>query len=465
LSSSLGSLALLAALGLVSEGVVAQAPKAPAAKAAPKAPAAKPAKPAAPAAKPAAPAAKPAAPAAPPKAAPAPPKAPAPAKAPPPAPPKAGGASPPPTPAPPAGPIAPLDPDGSRPAPPATPTAAPAPPPPPPKPVEGVPVYEADPKQKADAQREFLTAKNALGQKKLDQALEGFRKSYAIVASPNSRLMIGRTLAQLGRRADAYYELKETVALAERAARRDKRYEKAVAAARAELDELRARIGLLTITVTGEAPNPRVMVSGKPLPKDKWGEAVPVDPGNHNVMLMSDWGNESRVVRVDPGAELDVTIGPEQFAAKRKQPDKVVEPEPESKSFGEMITPQNTQEIIAYVLAGAGTVALVNFAVFGALANGKFSDLESECNEGGECPASLQGDADDGRTFQTVANVSAIGGALLFTAGVTLFVMSRTSSDREEEPPASTPESAKAKAARAPELLVGPTGVLLRGKF
>ncbi len=74
------------------------------------------------------------------------------------------------------------------------------------------------------------------------EALAAFRASYDMVPSPNSHLMIARTLRDRGDLVEAYAEYGKVVTEAEEAAQREARYRSAAEASRAERAKLRARL-------------------------------------------------------------------------------------------------------------------------------------------------------------------------------------------------------------------------------
>ena len=57
---------------------------------------------------------------------------------------------------------------------------------------------------KQQALQAYAEGKRAFGEGHFEEALSSFRSSYAALASPNSHLMIGKSLAEMGRLVDAY---------------------------------------------------------------------------------------------------------------------------------------------------------------------------------------------------------------------------------------------------------------------
>jgi hypothetical protein len=77
-----------------------------------------------------------------------------------------------------------------------------------------------------------------------------------------------------------------------------------------------------------------------------------------------------------------------------------------------------------WTAAGIGSLGLLSFGVFGALARSRYASLESHCNPL-PCPASEAGNVESGRSYQLVANVSLAVGISGAVTAVTLFVLGR----------------------------------------
>lgn len=100
--------------------------------------------------------------------------------------------------------------------------------------------------------------------------------------------------------------------------------------------EQQARVGWLTVRVSGECSDCSVELDAKPLPRAALGVAVPVDPGSHGLVLMRDGARiASTNLNVAPGARVDgKLVAPVQVVSARsaplaQQPQRSVEPEPE----------------------------------------------------------------------------------------------------------------------------------------
>src|SRR4051794_12153413 len=102
----------------------------------------------------------------------------------------------------------------------------------------GVAPAKATPVQREQAQSRFLKGRDLYNAKKYDAALVELTASLDIVASPNTRLYVGRCLRDMGRLVAAYAELGRTAVEAKELRGEDARYEKAAESATEERAKL-----------------------------------------------------------------------------------------------------------------------------------------------------------------------------------------------------------------------------------
>jgi hypothetical protein len=277
----------------------------------------------------------------------------------------------------------------------------------------GAPIASATDEQKAAAQEAFTDALAKAKAGKHEEALAGFRASHEIVASPNSRLMIARELAALSRFGEAYREAVVAARLAEEAAAADPKYADAVKGAQDDLAEFRAKVGFVKLDLRGIADS-EVVIAGRTITREEKPEPIAVDPGEVVVVSRSPRGQVTRKVNVAAGAEATVSFVDEPVAPP-------VKPEQKEEKSLHPFDMDDGQRITGTVVGGVGVAGMVLFGVFGGLHLAKYNDLEDQC-PGGACPASLEEEADTGRTFQTAANVSLVIGAVGLVAGAALLI-------------------------------------------
>src|SRR5690606_18050592 len=145
---------------------------------------------------------------------------------------------------------------------------------------EGASIKHASRSQKDKARKSYREGLEAYDAKQYDKALELLRESYATVASPNSLLVIARTLAQLDRLSEAYRELENAMRLAEELAKVDDKYQETVASAQKELEELSKKLALVVVQ-----PDTAVSIADAPVAHQDWGRPLPYAPGKLRVVV------------------------------------------------------------------------------------------------------------------------------------------------------------------------------------
>jgi hypothetical protein len=282
------------------------------------------------------------------------------------------------------------------------------------------------------ARDQFKKANDAYDAERYDEALAAFRSSYGTLASPNTRLMIGRTLVKLNQFPAAYEELERT---AREASEKGGKYDKAREAAMREIEQLRPRIGLLTVRVVDAPPGTLVTIGDRDYPAETIQAPLPVMPGGVTVQAMGGGRTSTASASLVPGGEgavdLVMTAAPEPGASPAAP-----SAPPASRSPSADVAPSEEGSSLrpwAYVAGGIGVAGFVTFGIFGAMNQSKFSDLEDNC-PGGTCPAELEDDIDSGRTYQTVANIGLAVGIVGVAAGATLFVLSMGGEQRASLP-------------------------------
>jgi hypothetical protein len=130
--------------------------------------------------------------------------------------------------------------------------------------------------------KKFEEGRKAFEAGKFEPALVAFKASLELLASPNTRLYIGRCYRSLGKTASAYVELKRAAAEAQDrlTATNEKRYGVTRDVANQEAAEIEKKVPHLSIAVPGGTPPGFVVkVDGKELPQAAWGIATETDPG------------------------------------------------------------------------------------------------------------------------------------------------------------------------------------------
>jgi hypothetical protein len=309
-------------------------------------------------------------------------------------------------------------------------------------------VDSATSEQSSQASDKYRAGTEAFEAGHFDEALALFRASYETVASPNSHLMIARTLSKMGKHRDAVVEIEETVNEADLASQKSDKYKKTAQTARTERDDMRRRVGYVIVDLEAA-----VTINGTPLPSPSLGEIL-ADPGKNEVVLRLPSGEEvRRVVEVTAGQKTHVALAPPagtavSVVAVAPAPAACPPAPPPVASGGGGID----QRTLAYVAGGIGVAGVATFAVFGLLDHSKYDDLKNRC-PGGRCGSDVMSEAETGRQYQTLANVSlGVGIVGLVTSAALLF----TAPSKHERP---------ATAGGTTRVAVGPGAVSVLGTF
>lgn len=298
----------------------------------------------------------------------------------------------------------------------------------------GVPIEKASKDQLKAAQRTFEAADLLYDAKRYQEAITAYRASYEIVASPNSRLQIARSLTALGKLDEAYAELLGAVADAKSAAAADEeKYGPTLKAAEAELAALEPRLGRVELVLGEALKGATITVGARTLGPGEADKPIVVTPGNVSIVAKAPDGRSAqREVAVAAGATEKVQLEPE--PAPAASPAAAPAPAPakgQAASFGADTAKPSSLRPIAYVAGGVGVAGLATFAVFGLMNKSKFDDLESSCTDG-HCGPDRQNDIDSGKRYQTIANIGLAVGVVGLGAGTTLFLLSGSAKKSEK---------------------------------
>ena len=308
----------------------------------------------------------------------------------------------------------------------------------------GVEPAKATPVQREQAQSRFLKGRELYSKKNYEAALAEMNASLDIVASPNTRLYVGRCLRELGRTVAAYAELGRAAVEAKELLRDDTRYEKAAQAATDERAALAPKLGFLDVRVTHATPETTLKVANDAVRRGGWEEPVPVMPGNATVLVETP-GHPPVQQQVDVAAGEHKSVA---IDAVPEAPPEVVATAPPADTSSDSATKLRP---VMYVTAGLAVVGLATFVIAGAMANGTYSDLKSACGAG-PCPPGHESDISAGKTQQTFANVGLVVFAVSAAATATLFFVTKPK-------PGSSPTTASAR------VTAGPSFVGLQGAF
>lgn len=187
----------------------------------------------------------------------------------------------------------------------------------------------------------------------------------------------------------------------------------------AQIDKLRPEIPSLTLALPPSPPSgTRVRRDGTELSAAALGIALPVDPGEHVVVVESPgrraWEQRITLARGDKKT-VELRVGASTDAA---DPALQAPPTADTPSKG---TPSQGQRIAGYVVGGVGAATLVMGAVTGGLTLAKKATINDNCS-GTKCNHEGKLAADSARTTGLVSTIGFGVGAAGLVAGVVLLL-------------------------------------------
>jgi hypothetical protein len=251
----------------------------------------------------------------------------------------------------------------------------------------GVSVLDANRNELNDAKVPYLDGVKYMNSKHYKEAVDKFRESYNIVASPNSRLMLGRALVKVNKPLEAYREFEETVAQATELAAKQAKYQKTADAARKELDDVKVELAFITVI-----PGTEVSIGGRKLSDADWGKPLAVMPGKVMVEITATDGRiRKKRLRLEPGITrvltADLTAASNYSQAEAKDDSDKEEKEQKSEESSSSSSSSSSgglnRRTAAYVSGGIGIAGLAGGIGMLIAANSIYGDTKAKCNKGG----------------------------------------------------------------------------------
>lgn len=226
----------------------------------------------------------------------------------------------------------------------------------------------------------------------LPRALEELRASLALVPSPNTRLMIARTLRNSDRLAEALMEYELAAREAADRARADPRYEPTRVAAEQERDAIRDRVGHVRLSFDAEIDGLVVRLGRRSIPAGALTLAVPVDVGE--VVVTASAPGHARVER-----RVTVAAGEETVVA--------IELTPLVEAAAPAVAPETIPPAAgpSGFAVGAWTATAIGLAAVGVgvgllvAVQTRFDGLVERCGDM-PCPADLADQVSEGRALE-----------------------------------------------------------------
>lgn len=266
-------------------------------------------------------------------------------------------------------------------------------------------------------------------------ALDKLTRADELVRAPSLSLWAARTLVKLGRLVEAnerYLEAtRRPIDEAELGPARSAVQRQAQTDAAQERAELKPRIPVLTISVSGAAPDElRVTLDGVDVPSALLGVGQPVDPGAHELVAAHAGKEQRRQVTLEERSTQQVEFNFDGGAGDRaepavagRSPESAAPLRPPAQPAG-MSIPEDqgaggSRFVPAYIAFGVGGAGLIFGGVTGALAILKQGELDDDCPDK-RCPPPAHGVVDDYDGMRTLSTVGFAIGLVGGAAGLVL---------------------------------------------
>jgi TolA-binding protein len=266
----------------------------------------------------------------------------------------------------------------------------------------GVSVLSATPAELNDAKGPYNAGVKAMSAGQFEEAIEKFRQSYNIVASPNSRLMLGRALVKVNRLVEAYREFQETIAQATELSESQNKYQKTAESAKKELEELKSELAFVTVI-----PGTEVSLAGKRLSSAEWGRPQPSMPGTIKVEIKaSDGRMREKELKLEPGITKVLTADLTPTGSYSSKPNNESESaEGSDKSGGSHGAGAFSRKQVGYVAGGVGALGVVSFVGLTIMASSIFGNPTDDC-DGSNCSRAVVNNANSKGTLRGMSYVA-----------------------------------------------------------
>ncbi len=267
---------------------------------------------------------------------------------------------------------------------------------------------------RALAEALFQEGKELTQSSKLAEACKKFEESWALDPALGTKLHIAACYEELGRTASAWAAYSEALELARRSGDRDR-----VTLSEERVARLSKSLSRLTIEVSDAPAGLEVLLDGKALGAGSLGTALPVDPGEHAIVVRAPGHREwtaTITVEVGPGSD---TLSVPALERLTPGPD-ATEPE-DPPGVTASTSGLGTQALVGLVVGGVGVVGVGVGAYFGLRAGSQQRDADELCSGRFCSPEGLKGH-DDARQSATWSNIGFGVGAAGLAAGTVLFL-------------------------------------------
>jgi hypothetical protein len=312
----------------------------------------------------------------------------------------------------------------------------------------------------SEAQALFDQGKRLAAQGDTAGACEAFEESQRLDPGIGTLFHVAECDERLGKIASAWTAY---VAVAQQAKALGESAREKVARDRAT--SIEAKVPRLAIDASddGDVPGLEIARDGVVIPAAAWGNAAPLDPGDHLLEARAPGHVTWRTtIRLAPGTRERVAI-----------PRLETQPPPAATPAAVASTTRTTsaqlehptgrgdaQRAVGIALVAAGVVGAATGSYFALVAKEKSDESQNHC-AANVCDAAGLADRNDMRRAQDVEVGAFLAGSALFVGGLALFF----TAPHDPKPALAAVGTDAAAAIRGPRLAIGPRGVALTGAW
>ncbi len=265
-------------------------------------------------------------------------------------------------------------------------------------------------------------------------ALDDFRRSLDLVDSPNTRMYLGRTLLQMGRAPEAYATLDRAASDADRRSASEPRYAATRDSARAEANDIRRGIALVTVRVSPLPDGATLRVGGTEVPRTAVDVPLPFMPGEVIVEFDAPGFAPTReIVILAPGGDATVDLRPRVDAAALASASRAPGA-PQAPASAGLLSPPTLRwtapRVAGLTLLSAGAATAIAGVVFGVFAWSDHQVLSNQVEIDQNSPLIAQGEF-----HRDLANVLLASGSAMAVGGLLTYLLN----SRGPEAPPSRP--------------------------
>jgi tetratricopeptide (TPR) repeat protein len=289
------------------------------------------------------------------------------------------------------------------------------------------PLAHAQAQDQAAARALFEDGRQLLKAGKYEEACRTLEAASKLYASSGILLNLGDCYEKLGRSASAWTEFGEAAAVAARSRRNDQ-----VSEAKRRQAAVEPKLTRLTIRVTGEVSGLVISRDQTDLASAAWGEAIPVDPGTHEIHAEAPGHEPWTKTIVVSTAGQTVTVEVPLLAASPAPPPppprhEAEEPAGATSAVASLEAPRARarSHVVDWALVGAGVAIGAAGGVLWELGSSRSWDANHADTTTREKNQAAQSDYNSAKTLFYVGIAGAAVGAATATVGAILLVGGR----------------------------------------